>query len=65
MNCIFGIAIGGVVILGTIIFGPYSGACINIVRMFGPSIVTDLFTENLVYIVSIISGTLFGAFYYK
>ena len=32
--------------------------------MFGPAIVTDLFSENFVYIVAIVSGTLFGAFYY-
>lgn len=62
---IFGLSLGGIITFGTICFGPYNGACINIIRMFGPSIVTDLFKQNFIYIISNIFGTLFGCFYYK
>ena len=33
---IFGIVIGAVIIVGTVIFGPYTGGCYNLIIRLGP-----------------------------
>lgn len=61
---IYGIAIGGVVICSTIAFGPYSGACINPVRIFGPCIISGYYSGSLIVFLANMAGGLFGGFYY-
>ena len=62
---IYGIAIGGVVLCGTIAFGPYSGACINPIRILGPSIISGYYDGVLIVMLATIFGGLFGGFYYN
>ena len=61
---VFGVAIGGVLFAGIIAFGPYTGGCGNIIRMIGPSLLTGNFVHGITYIVPILTGGCFGAFYY-
>lgn len=56
---------GGIVYVGTVAAGPYSGACINIMRIFGPSIFTNHLTVNWIYLIANVFGGLFGGFYYE
>jgi glycerol uptake facilitator-like aquaporin len=61
---VYGIAIGGVILAGTISFGPYTGACINPIRIIGPSIVSGFYENQLIFWFAHIAGGLFGSFYY-
>ena len=60
-----GIALGMVFLLGSLIFGPYTGACINPIVLIGANIVKGDFSYLIFYFVSSIFGCLFGGFYYK
>lgn len=60
----FGIALGGIMFIGTVAAGPYTGACINVMRIFGPSMFTGYFASNWIYLMANIFGGLFGGFYY-
>lgn len=60
---IFGICLGGLIITGTIAFGPYTGASVNIVRTFGPSIITGNFHKDLILMIANLAGGFFGGYY--
>ncbi len=61
---VYGFALGGVVLIATLTFGPYTGGCINFMRVLGPVIVSGKFDNLLMYGLSSLTGSLFGAFYY-
>ena len=61
---IFGFAIGAIMFLGTLLFGPYSGACVNPMRVLGMYFIKGEFTDLNVYALASLSGSLFGGFYY-
>jgi len=61
---VYGFAIGSVMFFGTLVFGPYSGACVNPMRVFGIYLFKGEFTDLNIYFFSSLSGCLFGAFYY-
>jgi len=60
----FGFGIGSVVFMGTIAFGAFNGACVNIIRIFGPSILTCLWKNSFSYYLASLLGGSFGAYYY-
>ena len=60
----YGISFGAIYIFGTIIFGPYTGACINPLRILGPALVNLNMKDVMVYCVGSLAGCLFGSFYY-
>ncbi len=59
----YGFAIGAVVLLGSIAFGPFSGACVNFIRAFGPELIEGGF--NNIYFFATLIGGVFGGFYYE
>lgn len=59
----FGFAMGSVVVLGSCVFGPFSGGCGNPVRAFGPELISGGF--NVIYWFGCLLGGLFGGFYYE
>lgn len=61
----FGFAIASVILFGTVAFGPFTGACINIVRILGPHTLSGDFSDLFIYIIASVSGGVFGAFYYN
>jgi len=62
---VFGYALGAAIMVSTVAFGPFSGACINPVRIFGPHIVTGKYSHGLSYWMADIFGGLFAGFYYE
>ena len=61
----FGFSLGAVYLATTIAFGPYSGACLNIARSFGPALITGNLRRNITPMVASVLGHLFGAYYYE
>jgi MIP family channel proteins len=59
-----GIAIGGALGLGVLLFGPATGASFNPARWFGPAIVSGEFGDFWLYILGPIIGALAAAFGY-
>ena len=62
---IFGIGIGGVILIGSVAFGPYTRACVNILRYIGPAVIMWEFNDFYIYFLANLFGGLFGGFYYK
>lgn len=59
----YGFAMGAVIILGSMTFGPFSGACGNPVRSFGPELISG--GLNTIYWFGCLLGGLFAGFYYE
>ncbi len=59
----FGFALGGVILMGSVSIGPYTGACINPLRSLGPQIMLMNFSDSIIYWLGILSGSFFAAFY--
>ncbi len=62
---IFGFGLGAVVLAGSVAFGPFSGACINPLRVLGPELVIGTFTHSETYVFANFAGGIFAGFYYE
>jgi glycerol uptake facilitator-like aquaporin len=62
---VFGYALGATVMISTVAFGAFSGACVNPVRIFGPQVVTGKFARGWSYWMADIFGGVFAGFYYE
>jgi len=60
-----GIAIGGALGVGVLIFGPATGASFNPARWFGPALISGEFADAWLYILGPIVGALGAAFLYR
>ena len=60
-----GIAIGGALGVGVLIFGPVTGASFDPARWFGPALVSGDFTDAWLYILGPILGALAAAALYR
>ena len=60
-----GIAIGGALGVGVLIFGPVTGASFNPARWFGPAVASGTFTDFWLYILGPIAGTVGAAYLYR
>jgi MIP family channel proteins len=60
-----GIAIGGALGVGVLIFGPATGASFNPARWFGPALVSGEFGDFWLYILGPIAGAAAAAFLYR
>jgi aquaporin NIP len=60
-----GIAIGGALGVGVLIFGPATGASFNPARWFGPALVSGTFTDGWLYIIGPIIGAVAAALLYR
>jgi MIP family channel proteins len=60
-----GIAIGGALAVGVLIFGPATGASFNPARWFGPALVSGEFTNWWLYILGPIAGGVGAALLYR
>jgi MIP family channel proteins len=60
-----GIAIGGALGVGVLIFGPATGASFNPARWFGPALVSGTFTDGWLYIIGPIIGAVAAAALYR
>ncbi len=60
-----GIAIGGALGVGVLIFGPVTGASFNPARWFGPAVASGNFTDAWLYIVGPILGAVAAALLYR
>ena len=49
---------------GALIFGPYTGACINPMRIMGYNLFRGNFDGFAIYCFASLAGNLFGGFYY-
>ena len=61
---VFGFALGAVVLIGTLVAGPYTGGCVNPLRIFGPQLLADRLDNAWIYWVSTMFGGIFATFYY-
>jgi glycerol uptake facilitator protein len=59
-----GIAIGGALGLGVLIFGPLTGASFNPARWFGPALISGSFTDFWLYILGPVIGATGAAYLY-
>ena len=59
-----GVAIGGALALGVLIFGPATGASFNPARWFGPALASGTWTDAWMYILAPIVGAMAAAFAY-
>lgn len=62
---IFGFLIGAIMFFGVLLFGPYSGACVNPVRVLGIHLILGIFPDFGVYFFGSLAGSIFSAFYYS
>lgn len=62
---VFGYALGAAIMASTVAFGPFSGACINPVRIFGPHLVTGKYSRAWSFWLADIFGGIFAGFYYE
>jgi len=60
-----GFAIGMVLAFSIMIGGPLTGAALNPARAFGPAIVSQFFSNHLVYWIGPIVGAIMAALFYK
>jgi len=60
-----GIAIGGALGVGVLIFGPVTGASFNPARWFGPALTSGSFTDFWLYILGPIAGAVGAAYLYR
>jgi glycerol uptake facilitator-like aquaporin len=60
-----GIAIGGALGVGVLIFGPATGASFNPARWFGPALISGEFGDAWLYLLGPILGALSAAFLYR
>jgi MIP family channel proteins len=60
-----GIAIGGALGVGVLIFGPVTGASFNPARWFGPALISGSFTDFWLYIIGPIAGAAAAALIYR
>jgi MIP family channel proteins len=60
-----GIAIGGALGVGVLIFGPVTGASFNPARWFGPALTSGRFTDFWLYILGPIIGAIAAAYVYR
>lgn len=60
-----GIAIGGALGVGVLIFGPATGASFNPARWFGPALTSGSFTDFWLYILGPILGAVAAALLYR
>jgi MIP family channel proteins len=60
-----GIAIGGALGVGVLIFGPVTGASFNPARWFGPALTSGTFTDFWLYILGPILGAVGAAYLYS
>jgi MIP family channel proteins len=60
-----GIAIGGALGVGVLIFGPVTGASFNPARWFGPALTSGSFTDFWLYILGPILGAVGAAYLYS
>jgi MIP family channel proteins len=60
-----GIAIGGALGVGVLIFGPVTGASFNPARWFGPALISGHFTDAWLYILGPIIGAVAAALLYR
>ena len=60
-----GIAIGGALGVGVLIFGPVTGASFNPARWFGPALASGNFTDAWLYIVGPILGAVAAVLLYR
>jgi MIP family channel proteins len=60
-----GIAIGGALGVGVLIFGPVTGASFNPARWFGPALSSGNFTDFWLYILGPIAGAVAAAYLYR
>lgn len=59
-----GMAIGGALALGVLIFGPATGASFNPARWFGPALAAGSWDDAWLYILAPVAGALAAAFSY-
>jgi MIP family channel proteins len=59
-----GVAIGGSLALGVLIFGPATGASFNPARWFGPALASGHWTDGWMYVLAPIVGGLVASFSY-
>jgi len=60
-----GIAIGGIIGLDVLFFGPISGASMNPIRSLSPAIVSDVTSDLWIYWIAPFIGTILVGFVYK
>ncbi len=62
---IYAVSMGFLVFAGSIAFGGYTGAGFNVVRNFGPSLVTGRLEDGIIFWLASFGGGCLGGFYYK
>jgi len=62
---IFGFGLGAVVLASSVAFGPFSGACLNPLRAFGPELVLGAFSHSETFWFGNFAGGIFAGFYYE
>lgn len=60
-DIVYGLSIGSVLVCGTLVAGPLTGAALNPARAFGPALASGVWTHHLVYWIGPISGGLVAA----
>lgn len=58
---VYGLSIGSVLVCGTLVAGPLTGAALNPARAFGPALASGAWAHHLVYWIGPISGGLVAA----
>lgn len=61
---IFGFALGAVVSIANLSFGPMTGGCVNLIKYLGPRIVVGNFENWSAYFVAPLLGGVFSGFYF-
>jgi len=62
---IFGFGLGAIILASSLAFGPFSGACINPLRVFGPELVLGTFAYSETFGFANFAGGIFAGFYYE
>ena len=60
-----GLAIGVIVIVALLVAGPLTGAALNPARAFGPALVANFWTNQLVYWIGPIIGAIIAGLFYN
>lgn len=61
---IFGFALGAVVSISNLSFGPMTGGCVNIIKYLGPRVVGANFENWSSYFIAPLLGGIFSGFYF-